>query len=118
PDLGGGKLGQLTPGSAVLLTGAADLAQGFGIPPTLKSIPPFNQLPHAGEPLPDKDVLTTDEISQIETRITSFNDTITQSAASHNVAVADITGLFDRVQSGKLFVGPFTITGPFLTGGF
>src|SRR5205823_816376 len=62
-DLGGGKLGQLTPGSAVLLTGAADLAQGFGIPPTLKSIPPFNQLPHAGEPLPDKDVLTTDEIS-------------------------------------------------------
>src|SRR5947209_15315253 len=27
---------------------------------------------------------------------TSFNDTITQSAASHNVAVADITGLFDR----------------------
>ncbi len=117
-DLGGGKLGQLTAGSAVLLTAAGDLAQGFGIPPTLKTIPPFNALPHAGEPLPDKDVLTADEIATIEARLASFNDTINQSAAAHNVPVADISSLFDRVSSGKLFVGPMNITNAYLTGGF
>ena len=49
-DLGGGNIGQLPAGSIVLLTAAGKIAQGFGIPPTLATQPPFNQLPGAGQP--------------------------------------------------------------------
>ncbi|HVR41518.1 MAG TPA: SGNH/GDSL hydrolase family protein, partial [Thermoanaerobaculia bacterium] len=116
-DLGGGTLGQLPPGSRVLLSASTDLGQGFGIPPTLKNVPPFNALPHAGEPLPDRDVLTPTEIAAIQTRADEFNAVITASASARNIPVADVKGLFDRVRTGQQFVGPFAVKSDFITGG-
>ena len=117
-DLGGGTLGQLGPGSFVSLAAAARLSTGFGIPPTLRNVPPFNLLPNAGQPLSDAEVLTASEVSAIVNRVNEFNDVIRTAAAARNIPVADIKGLFDRVASNRFAVGPFPITGAFITGGF
>ena len=113
-----GSVAQLPPGSFVLLGASTLLGQGYGIPPQLAQIPPFNQLPKAGTPLPDEAVLTPDETAAIETRIGEFNQVITSAAAARNIPVADISGLFDRVLNRREFVGPFNLTGDFITGGF
>lgn len=115
-DLGDGKIGQLPPGSKVLLTATTDLVQGYGIPAALKPLLP--PLPHIGEPLPDKDVLTPTEISAIVAQADAMNTFIAQTAQAKNIPVADFKGLFDRVSSGKLFVGPFNVTNAYITGGF
>ena len=116
-DLGGGNIGQLPPGSFVLLPAANKIATGVGLPPQLKAIPPFNQLPNVGTPLADTDVLTPDEVTKIQAAASAFNDVITQAAAARNIPVADIKGLFDRIASGQEFVGPLSITSAFVTGG-
>jgi len=116
-DLGGGNIGQLPAGSFVLLPAASKIAQGFGIPGILKAIPPFNQLPHVGEPLADTDVLTPDEVATITQRVNDFNAVIQDAASSRDIPVADIKGLFDRVVAGEQ-VGPLDINSSFITGGF
>ncbi|HUJ12557.1 MAG TPA: SGNH/GDSL hydrolase family protein, partial [Thermoanaerobaculia bacterium] len=116
-DLGGGNIGPLPPGSFVLLTAAsAKLPSGYGIPPQLAQIPPFNQLPNAGKPLADTDVITADEAAAIKQRVDDFNTVIQQAASSRNIPVADIKGLFDRLAAGE-FVGPIPINASFITGG-
>ncbi len=117
-DLGGGNVGQLPPGSFVLLPAAAKIATGYGIPSVLASIPPFNQLPNVGKPLSDTDVLTPTEVAAIVQRVNDFNDVINQAASSRDIPVADTKALFDRVTTGKYFVGPMNITASFITGGF
>jgi GDSL-like Lipase/Acylhydrolase len=112
-ELGDGTVGQLPPGSMVLLTAATDLSSGFGIPAALASAIP---LPNVGKPLPDADVLTPAEIAAIETRIGEFNSVITAAAAARNIPVADITGYFNQVQTG-ISLGGVTLTDAFLTGG-
>lgn len=119
-DLGGGTVGALPAGSIVLLSALSDLQQGFGIPPALKNVPPFNALPHAGEPLKDSQTITPAEQAQFNTRIGEFNAAIAASASSHNVAVADIKGLFDRFATSAtnpIQIGPFSFTNTFGTGG-
>jgi len=113
-----GTVAQLPPGSFVTLGAKDALSKGAGIPPQLAGVPPFNQLPLAGKPLPDEAVLTPDETSAIETRAGEFNQIILQAASARNIPVADISGLFDRVLAGHEFVGPFPITSSFITGGF
>jgi len=115
---GDGTIGALSSDTKILLGAQSDLAQGYGIPPTLAAVPPFSALPHAGQPLPDKDSLTPDEVATLKATVSAYNATIASAAASHNVPVADIQGLFHRVMTGQEFVGPFNITGAFLTGGF
>lgn len=117
-DLGGGNIGPLPAGSLVLLPAASKIATGFGIPPTLKNIPPFNQLPDVGKPLADTDVLTPTELGVIQQRIIDFNTVITQAAQQRDIPVADIKVLFDRIGSGQFFAGPFNINANFITGGF
>src|SRR5213593_1459070 len=116
-DLGGGMIGQLPPGSLVLLTASSKIASGFGIPSSLAMIPPFNQLPNIGKPLADTDVLTPTEQAAIVARVNDFNTVINQAAAQRDIPVADIKGLFDRVTAGML-VGPIAISSAFITGGF
>ena len=116
-DLGGGNIGPLPAGSFVLLTAASKLQTGYGLPPILKSFPPFNQLPDVGKPLADTDVLTPTEVATIVQRVNDFNTVITTAAAAHDIPVADIKGLFDRVVSGYL-VGPINLSSAFITGGF
>ena len=115
-DLGNGTIGQLPPGSKVLLTALSKIQTGVGIPATLKTIPPFNLLPNVGTPLADSDTLTPSEQAEIVARAAVFNDVITQAATARNIPVADIRGLFDRVDKG-LTIGPFTFNGSFITGG-
>ena len=119
-DLGGGTIGALPAGSIVLLSALGDLQQGFGIPPAFKNIPPFNALPHVGEPLKDSQTITPAEQAQFNTRIGEFNAAITASASAHNVALADIKGLFDRFAASAttpILIGPLTFTNTFGTGG-
>lgn len=115
-DLGGGNIGPLPPGSFVLLPASAKIATGFGLPPALASIPPFNQLPNVGKPLADSDVLTADEVATIKKRVDDYNTVITTAAAARNIPVADIKGLFDRASSG-FFVGPMFLNSLYITGG-
>jgi len=117
-DAGNGQVAQLPAGSFVTLGASALLAQGYGIPPAFKAIPPFNLLPKVGTPLPDAVVLTPTEVTAIEARLVEFNAAIASAAAARNIPVADISGLFDRVQNRSEFVGPFSFTSDFVTGGF
>jgi lysophospholipase L1-like esterase len=118
-DLGDGNFGQLPVGSLVLLDARAQIAQGYGIPAALKNFPPFNLLPHVGEPLADQYVLTPTEVAAIVTRVGEYNSVIQQAASARNVPVANIKGLFDSVYAtGGLHVGPLTITPAFVSGGF
>ncbi|HEX2834865.1 MAG TPA: SGNH/GDSL hydrolase family protein [Thermoanaerobaculia bacterium] len=116
-DLGGGTFGQIPATSYITLDARAQLAQGYGIPAVFKTIPPFSSLPHVGEPLADRYVLTPTEVSAITARVAEYNTIISQAAAAKNIPVADVAGLFNRVATG-LHIGPFTITGQFVQGGF
>lgn len=117
-DLGNGVIGPLPAGSYVTLPAQTKLQSGFGIPPTLATTAPFSSLPNAGKPLADTDVLTPTEVTAILNRVGEFNAIITQAAASRNIPVADIKGLFDRLSSGQLYVGPFNILPSYILGGF
>jgi len=103
-------------GSFVLLSAAPKISTGFGIPAALAPLLP--NLPNVGKPLSDNDVITPDEAAAIVTRANEYNNVITTAAAARNIPVADIKGLFDKVASRQLFVGPFNLTGSYLTGGF
>jgi hypothetical protein len=118
-ELGDGTVGQLPPGSLVLLDARAQIATGFGLPP----VPPFNALPNAGRPIPDRFVLTPTEIGNIVARVGEYNNAINQAASARNIPVADIAGLFNSVTvgpsgTGGLQLGPVKITNAFVTGGF
>ena len=113
-----GTVKQLPPGSRVLLTSASKLGTGYGIPPTLAAVPPFNALPDAGKPLSGSDVLVPTELQQIEAWAIGFNEVIQQAATARNIPVANIKGLFDRFTAANGYrVGPFTFNASYLTGG-
>jgi lysophospholipase L1-like esterase len=116
-DLGGGNFGQIPATSYLTLDARGQLAQGYGIPAAFKAIPPFNALPHVGEPLADRYVVTPTEMTAIMARVAEYNTIIAQAAAAKNIPVADVAGLFNRVNSG-LHLGPITVTGAFVSGGF
>lgn len=116
-DLGGGNFGQLPVGSLLTLDARGQLGQGYGIPAVFKNIPPFNALPHVGEPLADKYVLTPTEMAAIVARVAEYNTIITQAAAAKNIPVVDIASFFDRVYAG-MQLGPITIGPAFVSGGF
>jgi lysophospholipase L1-like esterase len=117
-DLGAGNIGPLPTGSFILLSSAAKLQTGFGLPPFLKAFPPFNALPDVGKPLLDTDVLTPTEAQAIVQRVNDYNAVITAAAQARDIPVADIKGLFDRIATGTYFAGPINLTGSFITGGF
>ena len=114
-DLGDGTVGPLPAGSFVLLHARTNLSTGFGLP----NVPPFNALPNAGKPLPNSDVITPAEYATILGRINEFNTHIATAAATRNIPVANIKGLFDRVSApGGYRVGPIAVTSAPVSGGF
>ena len=104
-------------GSTVLLGSATKLFTGLGIPPQLASLPPFNTLPNSGKPLADSDVLTPAEQGAIAARITAINAAIKDVASARNIPVADVSGLFNRIATGKVSVAGVTLTTAYITGG-
>jgi lysophospholipase L1-like esterase len=115
-DLGGGTLGVLPSGSLVTLGAASLLPSGYGIPPTLATMAPFNLLPNAGKPLPDAVVITPTELAAIQTRVTEVQAAIVSIAGPRNVPVVDLNNLLSVVKNGHVY-GGVTITGKFLSGG-
>jgi hypothetical protein len=94
------------------------LAHGYGLPAFFKAIPPFNQLDHTGDPLSQNDVITTAELATVVARVAEYNAVINAAAASRQIPVADVAGLFDRVTGPGEHLGPITVTGAPVTGGF
>jgi lysophospholipase L1-like esterase len=110
-------VGQLQAGSFITLGASSLLAQGFGIPSSLKPLlDPSNKLPLFGTPLPDAVIITPAEMATLTQRIADYNTAITAAASARNIPVADIKGLFDRFATG-VNVGPFHLTSDFITGG-
>jgi lysophospholipase L1-like esterase len=118
-DLGNGVIGPVPSTTLIPLHTRDKIAQGYGLPPQLKNIPPFSLLPHTGEPLAANDILTADEIATVIARVGEYNTIIANAAAARNIPVADVKGLFDRVTSttGQQ-IGPINVNGSFVTGGF
>lgn len=113
-DLGGGNIGLLPPGSAIIFPAISLLRTGYGVPGVLKPVLP--NLPDVGKPLPASVVLTPTEIANINARIAQYNTTINSLAAARDIPVADLNGLFNRAATG-IRVGPFTFNLSYLTGG-
>ena len=115
-DLGGGTLGQLTPGSLVTLGAASFLATGYGIPAALK--PLFPQLPDVGKPLPDAVTLTPAEIGTIQGRVNDVNAAILELATAKNIPVVNVGPTLNKLRSTGINYGGVVIKTSFLTGGF
>jgi lysophospholipase L1-like esterase len=118
-DLGNGVIGPIPPTTLIPLHVRDKLAQGYGLPPALKNIPPFSFLPHTGEPLSANDILTAQEIATVVTRVGEYNTIIQNAASSRNIPIANVKGLFDRASApGGIPLGPISVNNGFITGGF
>lgn len=115
-ELGDGTVGLLPPGSRVNLPAAELLASGFGIPPTLAQLPPFNQLPNAGRPLPDSVVLTPTEWATIHAHRAAIDSAIKEAAAARNIPVVNLDRFFSEMVEGVEWAG-IELNTSFLTGG-
>lgn len=113
-DLGGGVIGQLTPGSLVTLSATPFLSTGYGIPPQLA--PMFPQLPDAGKPLPAGVVITAAEAAAIVARANEVNDAIREIAAARDIPVVEYDELFADILDGINFAG-IELDASFITGG-
>lgn len=67
-------------------------------------------------PIPDKYVLTADEIQEIQARIAAYNTIIATSAATHGLALADVNTLLKSVKTGIVFNG-IGLNANFVSGG-
>ncbi len=117
-DLGGGQIGQLTPGSFVTLGASSFLATGFGIPSAVAPAIPLCSAPgnNCGKPLPDGVVLTPAELVTIRQRGADMNAVIFAAGAARGIPVVDMNTFFEHVKSG-LHYGEITLNASFLTGG-
>lgn len=110
-DLGGGQLGQLTPGSRVTLNGLALMQSGYGLPPGFPS-----QLPNAGKPLPDAVVLTPTELAAIRARADEVSAAIAEIAGAKDIPVVDFDPVFEQFIEGIEIAGVH-LDASFVTGG-
>jgi hypothetical protein len=109
----------VAPTTFIPLQTRTKLAQGFGLPAIFKNIPPFNQLPHVGEPLLTTDVITAEEFAIVVARVAQYNAVINAAASARQIPVADVAGLFNRVFSATgEHLGPITVTAAPVSGGF
>jgi lysophospholipase L1-like esterase len=114
--LADGTPGPLPAGSIVPLSALPLLQQGYGLPPQLKTVPPFSSLPHTGEPLPDAGFISPTELATFVQRINDYNAAIVAAAGARDIPVADITGLFNSFQGGLNF-GGVALAKTFISGG-
>ncbi len=96
---------QLTSAEFVLMDCPSDSlkCQGMGVLPTL--------------PLPDRYVLTSSEVANIDGSIITYNNIIIQKAAQYGVALVDMHAYFNTVNSGMKWDG-VNYNSQFITGGF
>lgn len=116
-DDGSGNVAPIAATTLIPLQTRTKLAQGYGLPAVLKNFPPFNALPHVGEPLSANDVITLEELNAVVTRIGEYNAIIRELAAARDIPVADLGAEWGRLHNGTT-VGPITISGAPVSGGF
>lgn len=68
-------------------------------------------------PIPDRYVLTTSEINNIENAIYDFNTVLKNIAETKGLAYVDVHSLFNKVKTGFIYNG-VTINASFVSGGF
>lgn len=67
-------------------------------------------------PIPNKYVLTLEEISEIRTQVNAYNVIISNTATSHGLALADVNAFMKGVKSGVVFNG-VAVNANFVSGG-
>lgn len=104
-----GPDGPLNPAvDKVLLSAAAELAQGRGVP---------QQLGGSGQPLSNSAVLNGQELERIANRVQTFNAIITDVANDVGAVVFDANGFLRDVVANGFDVGGIELDTEFLTGG-
>ncbi len=113
----GGQPAQLRPGDLVLLPASSLIATGYGLP----NVPPFNQLPNAGKPLPDEYILDANEVAVARTAIQKFNliiDTVLANPTrAGRVVKVDIYSRLNEVKQHGIEIAGVKFTTDFITGG-
>ncbi len=113
----GGALAQLTSNDLVLLPASTLIATGYGLP----AVPPFNQLPNAGKPLPNEYILDANEVAVARTAIQKFNfiiDTVLANPSrAGRVVKVDIYSKLNDVKVHGLEIAGVKFTTDYITGG-
>jgi lysophospholipase L1-like esterase len=113
----GGQPAQLDSSDLVLLPASSLIATGYGLP----NVPPFNQLPNAGKPLPNEYVLDASEVAVARSAIQKFNliiDTVVANPArAGRVVRVDIYSKLNDVKAHGLEIAGFKFTTDYITGG-
>jgi lysophospholipase L1-like esterase len=113
----GGQPAQLDSSDLVLLPASSLIATGYGLP----NVPPFNQLPNAGKPLPSEYVLDASEVAVARSAIQKFNliiDTVVANPArAGRVVRVDIYSKLNDVKAHGLEIAGFKFTTDYITGG-
>lgn len=113
----GGTAQPLGPGDLVLLPAISLISTGYGLP----AVPPFNQLPNAGKPLPNDVVLDASEVAIARTAVQKFNliiDTVLANPArAGRVVKVDIYSRLNEVKAYGLEIAGVKFTTDFITGG-
>ena len=103
-----GPDGPLQAGDFVLLTAAAELNQGRGIPVALGG---------SGQPLSDNAVLNAAEAANIKAHVTAYNASISAVATANGAALVDANAVLNDLAAHGLNIGGIGFTSAFLTGG-
>jgi lysophospholipase L1-like esterase len=103
-----GPDGPLQPGDFVLLTAAAELGQGLGIPAALGG---------TGKPLTNDVVLNAAEVATIKAHVTAYNAAISAAATANGAALIDANAILSNIAAHGLNIGGISFSSAFLTGG-
>jgi lysophospholipase L1-like esterase len=103
-----GPNGPLQAGDFVLLTAAAELAVGRGIPQAIGG---------TGQPLTDDVVLSAAEVATIKAHVAAYNASIAAAATANGAALVDANTLLTDIATHGLNIGGISFSSAFLTGG-
>jgi hypothetical protein len=103
-----GPDGPLQAGDFVLLTAAAELAVGRGIPVAVGG---------TGQPLSDMAVLNATEVAAIKAHVAAYNASISAAATANGAALVDANAILTNLATHGLNVGGISFSSAFLTGG-
>ncbi len=103
-----GPNGPLQAGDFVLLTAAAELAVGRGIPQAVGG---------TGQPLTNDVVLSAAEAATIKAHVAAYNASIASAASTNGAALVDANAILTDVGANGLNIGGISFSSAFLTGG-
>lgn len=96
-------------GDKIVTQAKFKMKEGYGIPVGI--------LNGNGEPLPENMVLDSDEIEQIQSSVTDYNNAIDSVCSARGIPVVDMYSYFKQMKDGVQTAGT-TVTDAFISGGF